>query len=281
MKKEITMKTSATIKQIAGVLIGSLFTLSANATLTNALKIQISNGSQSDETVVRFVPGATTGFDGSYDAYKVFSSSPAVPSVYTDIDPASHLSINALPMMTGRTDIDLYAYIKTAGAYTINAIEMGSFPAGCKITLEDKQTGTGYMFRNGASVTINLPVNTMATANRFTLHFSPAVEAPVTTSRTDYTLRNEATAGITDAPAAMSSFRTFVQDGDLALELQTENAIPVTIEVYSIGGQLIYNYSSANSMNISERVPLPASGIYVVRAMIDNQPQSQKLSITK
>ena len=276
------MKTFATMKQIAGVLIGGLLTLSANATITNALKVQIINGSLTDETVVRFLPSATTGFDASYDAYKVFSSSPAVPSLFTNIDPVSHLSINALPQLTQRTDVDLYAYIKTAGNYTFQAVELGSFPAGCKIMLEDKQTGTGYVFRNGASITLNLEANTLGSDSRFVLHFSPAVEAPVNTSRGGYVLRDEETASITDeASAASATFKAFAQEGDLVQDLQTNDVLPVNIEVYSIGGQLIYHYSNNNSLNVSERLQLPASGIYIVRALIGSQVQSQKLSITK
>lgn len=277
------MKTS-TLKKIAGFFFCFAVVLNANATITNALKVRISNGSISDETVVRFISGATAGFDGSYDAYKIISSAPNVPSLFTNIDSVSHMSINALPQLLQRTDVDLYAYIKTAGTYTFESIELGAFPAGCKIIVEDKQTGMSYPFRNGSTFTLTLAANTIATSNRFTLHFSPAADPSVNTSRGGYVLRNEdaGTEGsIADQQAAVPQLQAFPQDGDMVLNLQTEEAASVTIAVYSISGQLLYNYSNANSYGISERIPLSTSGIYIVNAVINNQVQSHKFNYSK
>jgi len=79
----------------------------------------------------------------------------------------------------------------------------------------------------------------------------------------------------------MASFKAFPQEGDMVIELQPEAPVNATIDVYSINGQLLYQYANAASTGLSERVPLPASGIYIVRSVIDDQVQSQKFSYTK
>jgi hypothetical protein len=53
-------------KIIISILASFLFILNANAN-SDALKIKIINGTYTDETVIRFLPTATKGFDGSRD----------------------------------------------------------------------------------------------------------------------------------------------------------------------------------------------------------------------
>lgn len=165
------MKTTAT-KIISMILMNLLISISAYA-ITDALKVKISNGIYSDETVVRFLPNATINFDAAYDAWKQFSINPSVPALFTNIDAQSHLSINALPSLNKETQIELCISTNTSGAYTIQSFELGNFLPGVSIMLEDKMTGMIYRFRKGSTYTINLFANTIATANRFSLHFSP------------------------------------------------------------------------------------------------------------
>ncbi len=177
-------------KIISIILVNILISFSASA-ITDALKVKISDGTYTDEAVVRFLPNATNNFDGSYDAWKMFSPNAAVPAVFTNIDPQSHLSINALPSFTKQTSIDLYIKVSTSGPYTIQSLETGTFLQGVSIMLEDKMTGIIYKFRKGSSYTINLFANTIATANRFVLHFSPPTNI-ISTNVTCYGLANGA-----------------------------------------------------------------------------------------
>ncbi|MCW3084702.1 MAG: large protein [Bacteroidetes bacterium] len=265
----------------------------ANATLSDALKIRIVNGTYSDETVVRFLSAATPGFDADYDAYKIISAAPGIPSAFTNIDPLSHLSINGLPALTERTDVDLYTYIKTAGNYTFQSIELGSFSAGSRIVLEDKQTGLLYSFRDGSSTVIYLNANLVTAASRFTLHFIPVQPPPVSNARyttlgsfmtvdslTDNNInvtRMDGIAAETETP----QLKAYPQDGELVLDLQTTAVSDILITVYNISGQVIYRYSNKSSMGVSERLPLTASGMYIVQTMIDNNVQTKKINYTK
>ncbi|OFY84957.1 MAG: hypothetical protein A3F72_18415 [Bacteroidetes bacterium RIFCSPLOWO2_12_FULL_35_15] len=183
------MKTLSS-KIISIILMNILISLSANA-ITDALKVRISDGTFTDEAVIRFLPNATNNFDGSYDAWKQFSTNPLAPGVFTNIDPQSHLSINALPSFSKETMVDLYINVATSGAFTIQSFEIGSFLPGISIKLEDKMTGMIYEFRKGSTCNVNLFANTIATANRFVLHFSPPTNV-VFTNVTCYGMANGA-----------------------------------------------------------------------------------------
>jgi PKD repeat protein len=168
------MKPTAT-KILIGTLANLLLCFNAFA-VSDALKIKIISGSYSDETVIRFLPSATPAFDGSYDAYKLFSASAVSPAMFTRLDSVTAMSINALPLFSGQTNIKVYTHIKVAGTYTLQSIELGTgFQGGTEITLEDLQTGALYSFKNGQSVTLAMAVNTVNSPNRFVIHFSPSM----------------------------------------------------------------------------------------------------------
>ena len=153
----------------------------AAAAQTDAIKLRIDGNNYYDETIVRFVNDATTGFDGNYDAWKFFSPNAQVPSLYTQIDSASPLSINALPSLVRKTVVGVHANINVAGTYTITPTEVGAFPQGICITLEDAVTGSYYDMRSGTAPSFNLTAGNNNGQPRFRLHFS----TPVTLSVTD------------------------------------------------------------------------------------------------
>lgn len=181
------MKT--TNKIIISILSSLVLCLNANA-ISDALKVKIINGAYTDETVIRFLPTATTGFDGSWDAYKMFSSSAVVPAVYTRLDSVTELSINALPTLGSKSEIALFTHIKVAGTYTLQATALGTgFQPGVKIVLEDLSTGMLYNFGGGNSVSLPMNVNTLTSANRFAIHISPPMSL-VTSNVSCYGLLN-------------------------------------------------------------------------------------------
>jgi PKD repeat protein len=166
------MRTPAK-KIIISILASFALCMNASA-ISDALKIKIINGTYTDETVIRFVPTATNGFDGSWDAYKLFSSSTTVPALFTKLDSVTSLSINAFPSLTAQSKVALFTHIKVAGTYTLQAIELGTgFLPDAEIILEDLSTGILYNFRGGHSVSIPMTVNTVSSANRFAIYIAP------------------------------------------------------------------------------------------------------------
>jgi PKD repeat protein len=171
-KNTNNMKSTAK-KIIISILASLVLCLNANA-ISDALKVKIVNGTSTDETIIRFVTTATNGFDGSWDAYKMFSTSTVVPAMFTRIDSLTNLSINAMPDLTSLNKVALFIHIKVAGTYTLQATELGTgFQPGVKITLEDLSTGQLYNFKGGSSVTLPMTVNTAGSANRFVVCLTP------------------------------------------------------------------------------------------------------------
>jgi PKD repeat protein len=248
-------------KIILGILANVSISISASA-VSDALKIKVINGSTSDETVIRFLPGATSGFDGSYDAYKLFSSSPVSPAAFTRIDSVTPLSVNALPALNTQSSIALYTHIKVAGTYTFQAIELGSgFPAGVVIKLEDLQTGISYNFRNGQSFSLALQANTVSTSNRFIVHFSPAALTNISSILP--TCHGSADASITvTKPGNINWSYELKISGVL---VKADSAVNETTQITGLGAGLyvLYTHAAPNTTDsnlivITEPLPVTA-----------------------
>lgn len=143
--------------------------------VTNVQKLKIAGNSYTDETVIRFLQGASPDFDGSYDAWKLFSGNPNVPSLFTKC-PSGELSINALPLMQSDTSVELFVVVPAQGTYTITGQEYGIFDNGCCIMLEDLQTGNYFDLRTGTSYPFTLNISSVNSPPRFKVHFRvPAI----------------------------------------------------------------------------------------------------------
>lgn len=171
------MRTGSRVGRWMGI---AFFLLSFSASAqTDAIRLRIDGNNYSDETIVRFVNGATDGFDSSYDAWKLFSPNTQVPSLYTQIDSVSPLSINALPQLDHKWTVGIFADISVAGTYTITPTEPGPFLPNVCIMLEDLSTGAYYDMRNGQSPAFTLAAGNNNGQPRFLLHFTVPVSFSV------------------------------------------------------------------------------------------------------
>lgn len=278
------MRTGAK-KIIIGILASLVLSLNATA-IVDALKVKVINGTLTDETVIRFLPTATTGFDGSMDAYKLLSTSPTVPAAFTNLDSLNHLSINALPTMTSTVRIELFTHIKVAGTYTLQSIELGAFSPDVTIMLQDRFTGAKYAFRGGTSISFPMTVNTVATANRFVLYITPAtiiLARPTDAIRgTTLTSSDDTKSSIQDKEGMdlnTSSLNAFQNNGQLILTIQTEELSKVELYVFNTTGQVVSNYSGSVMGEYTNEIQIPASGCYIIRSIIGNKSFTKKLSI--
>jgi hypothetical protein len=136
--------------------------------VVKGIKLQAAGNNRTDETILRFDDGATTGFDSDQDAYKMFSSNPAIPQIYTKSD--VHYAINVLP---STPLVPLYFQCGTNGEYEISVkgtdqegdLWMEDLKTNAVVNLKDES----YTFEHS---TLNEP-------DRFLLHFSPVGIADV------------------------------------------------------------------------------------------------------
>jgi len=258
--------TITTTKLIGRLLLPAMFLWALQSSAMNdALKIKIIGNGYSDETVIYFTNGATESFDGDFDAWKLFSLNNNVPSIYTRIDTASPLSINAFPELNINYSFDLYTVINKAGSYSINANELGTFATGVSITLLDLQTGFTYNLRDTSLYSFSLPVSTAKSAARFRISFS----LPLTTNLNK----------ITDSHL---SFFVYQTENELNVKFNTKGSNEkIIITLFNTNGQLVETKEISNEMSGLALFSIQTAGTYIFRLQHNNQVYSTITSFLK
>lgn len=107
---------------------------SKNSELT-MLRLQVSNGSNTDEAVIYTSANAVNGLD-TYDAPKMSNENVAIPEIYTTLG-TEHIVINAMKTMPLDTPIGLGFVPGSATSFSIKANEISNLPADIKVILKD------------------------------------------------------------------------------------------------------------------------------------------------
>ena len=134
----------------------------------NTLRLKVDGNTFSDETVIRFDPLATGGFDRESDAYKMFGYM-EVPQLYTELSDGTLTSINTLPDITDSTIVPLLLRTGSNGSYSITASEISSFANNTSIILEDKKERTMQLLNSNPVYTFFS--DTTDNVSRFLLRF--------------------------------------------------------------------------------------------------------------
>jgi len=135
--------------------------------LPGSLSLTVSSGDFEDAAFVYFHEGATTAFDGSYDAYKLSSYNEQVPTIYTISSDNQNVAINGLPELTEDLQIPVWFKAGTVGTFTLTA-DVANMPA--TVFLKDLKTGTDQNLRVNPEYTFT--AGDLEASGRFLLHFS-------------------------------------------------------------------------------------------------------------
>lgn len=114
----------------------------STADVTECLRIELSNESYSDETIVRFVEGTSMNFDNNYDAFKKFSTNSMIPQVYTKTGKNELLTINSLPSERDYSQEVLFMNIPQSGVYTVSFEGVWDIDHSKTVYLEDTEEDT-------------------------------------------------------------------------------------------------------------------------------------------
>jgi len=138
------------------------------------VKLLVTNGIDTDETVVHFSELASDSID-DYDAYKFMTDNEVALNTYTITTDSNFLAINSLPLVTKPTSVPLFFESKVSGNYTFKIVAkyLGD---SLNVFLEDKKL----------NITINLNEDSVYTflhrayqaGDRFVLHFKPTFKTP-------------------------------------------------------------------------------------------------------
>ena len=127
------------------------------------LKATVEGALNADVTYIRFNDAATAGLDKEWDGLKMFNNVEQTPDIYTHTGD-NDLSINTQPAV----DMVPMSFVcETAGTYTIEAVETGSFG---NVVLEDVVTGEQTDLLAGS---YTFDYNSVSEVHPFIVHFTP------------------------------------------------------------------------------------------------------------
>ena len=235
------------------------------STLTNTIRLKVSGQAFDDETVIMFLDSATNTFDGQYDAYKMFTTTPGAPSLYTTVDSCRELSINAMDLTNDHT-IYLHMKADVTGTYTITSEILGVFDPGASLIIENVLSGKK---------------TNLLTTNQFSFFVKSAPFDCVPDFIIEYV-----------APPLPSSIKPNEEiefnvypnpsDGLLFFEHGWESGKEVQVQVYNIMGQSVYDElvilsEKATAINMRHL----GSGTYVLIVQELGKQHMRKILIEK
>lgn len=141
---------------------------------TTPFKIKVQNGFGQDETILNFDNNATNGFDAAYDALKIPSQNPNLPTVASVM--VDDYSINQFPSQ--EINIPIRILTGVTGIHTVSVENIESLTNSSCLMLEDLYTGINYNLSLTPSINIQLYDTT--TLARFILHIGAPKDIEIT-----------------------------------------------------------------------------------------------------
>ena len=235
-----------------------LKTRSSAGSTQQVLRLQVSNGINSDEAIVLFNAKALDGYD-AYDSGKMSNNNPAIPEIYT-IVASEKLVINGLNSVYTNEEVPMGFTTGEDNSFTIRATEISNFDENTKIVLRDKLlntekelvTGNPYIFSS----------EKVSTTSRFSIVFK---STSVTTG-----------IGNTDASGSESIFIYRNQEGQITVN--RKDAIGEgTVTVCNAIGQVLTSQSTTGTITVVEKKFIP--GVYLVKVSIAGKSTTKKVII--
>ncbi len=134
------------------------------------IRLQVSNGTNTDETVIYFSANATNGRD-AFDAPKMSNDNAAIPEIYTTLG-AEQLVINGMNTIPMDQEIGLGFVAGDARSFSLQANEVSNLPADVKLILKDNVTNAETDVTDGVTAYAFTPL--AITGTRFSIIFRSA-----------------------------------------------------------------------------------------------------------
>lgn len=207
-------------------------------TTSQDVRLQVTNGTYTDELLVYFNPNASNGYD-AFDSPK-FTDTSAALQIYSTVD-NQQLVINGMNSVPLNTEIPLEFKNNASGTFSIRASELNLTDATLDAYLYDHQTGQQQ------DLSVN-PVYNFTLGSASTSHFGIVFKSP--TSVTALQLTDNNTGIYSDA-----NQRIVVNIPDVAKRAQ--------VTVYNAIGQPVWMQSIFSAGNVLNALFTP--GIYMVQ----------------
>ncbi len=222
--------SNGTLKMDDGVKVhNSTPFLKQTSTLNNFMRLELSSGDYTDETIIQLNNDAQIGFDSGFDAYKLFSFNEDVPQIYSISN--DKMAVNSLPITTTHIAVDVIGVNNTDMTITLT---------------ENNDFGTIYLTDNYLGTQTNLIDNIYGFkyiadfSNRFTISFTT-----------------------TDIENIKSEiYKIYSYDKEIKV-IATEKQ-NIAIFVYNISGQTVARSKGYQGVNI---IPIEKTGQYIVKVV--------------
>jgi hypothetical protein len=209
-----------------------------------SIRLQLHNGTESDEMLVYFDANAANTFD-SYDSPKMMNNSSITPDLYTKVD-AERLVINGLNAISDNMELPLGFSLNSAASLKLKATEMSNFATGIKVYLLDKTDNIQTELLPETEYSFGTNSATLNNESRFSLLF----RAPGSTTGIDN--------------ASKLNTQVFVNANNQISIIAPEKA---NYSIYNAVGQLIEN--GIVNLKYETRNTKLNAGVYVVK--LNNQ----------
>jgi hypothetical protein len=209
------------------------------------LRLQLANGTETDETLIYFDSNATNDFN-DYDSPKMLNNSTKTPDLYSKTG-NERLVINGLKEVTDNLEVPLGFSLNAAATLKLKATEISNLTAGTRIYLLDKVENKQTELTPETEYSFNTTAATIYNESRFSLIF----RAQGNTTAIDNTNQLNA--------------QVFVNANNQITIIAPEKA---SYSIYNAMGQLIEN-GTLNTKRETRNAKHLAAGVYVVK--INNQ----------
>lgn len=226
------------------------------AQYTNALRVKISGNGYSDETVIRFINGATPNFDGAYDAWKLFSTNPNVPSIFSKTSENENLAINSLPNYNKDTSIQIHTIVPVTGIYSIEVEEI--FPVEDDYVLSFTVLSDNAVYTISGNQTFNCSLNSNS-SNHPSLMFNVSKQFSTNVIAIENT-----------------NFYKLLNKSNGSFELVFNNNEEKNIVIYDLTGKIV-DQEQTFQPNYSIDLSRYSIGLYIININSGNQFFSEKV----
>jgi len=213
-------------------------------TMNDLLVLKVIRDQYEDETTLFFYPDATNEFDGSYDAYKLFSYSDNMPQIYS-INNDLQLAINTLQSVSDNPDITIGFKTQVAGTFEIGASGIESFAGSHDVTLEDTYLNLLHNFETSGNYIYSSEIGSFE--NRFILHFGAT--------------------GINDADITANQIQIWSSNN--IIQIINNKNLKGDVNIVNLIGQVIANYELVGDSKQQIYFTDP-TGLYIVNVKTNN-----------
>jgi hypothetical protein len=211
-----------------------------------SLRLQLLNGTQSDEMLVYLDSEASNNYD-AYDSPKMMNNSVSVPDLYSKVGD-ERLVINGLNSIADNMELPLGFTLKAAAnGLKLKVSELNNFVSGTKVYLLDKEQNSQTELLPATEYSFNTTASTTNNESRFSLLFRAL----------------GASTGIDSAEKGIT--QVFVNGNNQITIITPEKAM---YSIYNAVGQLIENGQTTSKLQTVIPIAIGSklqTGVYIVK----------------